>query len=75
MKRYSVSLVIREIQIKIRVSYSYPFVRMAKMRKMEKKRSRYWGEGSNQSSPMLLVEVQIGAASLENCLALSVTAL
>lgn len=44
MKRYSASLVIRKMQIQIRMSYSYPRMRMAKMRKMEKE-NRYcvWG--------------------------------
>lgn len=73
MKRYSASLVIRKMQIQIRMSYSYPRMRMAKMRKMEKE-NRYcvWGATGTL--------VHCGRRAdwdtlLENCLAESVTAL
>ena len=64
MKRYSMSLIIREIQIKTTLRYHLMLVRVAKMNKSGDYDAR---EDVKKWIPLaLLVGMQTGAATLEN---------
>ena len=64
MKRHSISLIIREMQIQIHNKISLPLVRMAVIKIKHKAFStKMWRKGNPCT---LLVEIQIGIGTMEN---------
>ena len=64
MKRCSLSLTMREMKIKITVSYHFTLVKMAIIKKYKKQvPERVWRK---ENPPTLLVGMQTSTATLEN---------
>ena len=64
MKRYSTSLIIREMQIKTTMRYHLTLVRMAIIKKSTNNKS--WRECGKGNSLEMLVRMQINAAIMED---------
>ena len=70
VKRYTKSLIIREMKIKTTMRYHYTPVRMAAIPKVYKQKmlERVWRKGNPLT---LLVEMQTSTASMENSVEIS----
>ena len=65
MRRWSASLIIRERQIKTTMRYDLIPYRMAVIKKDTS--NKYWqGYGKKENSCALMMEIQIGVATVEN---------
>ena len=65
MKRCSISLFIREMQIKTIMRYHFPPVRMAKIKDTRNTKC-WWGCGQKNNPHALMVGMQTGTATVEN---------
>ena len=64
LKKYSISLVIREMQIKMTLRFHFTSVRMAKI-KNSSASARWWGMWRKKNTPPFLVGLQNGTTTLE----------